>query len=396
MHCTRKITDDIVWIGADSRRLALFEGVYPAERGISYNSYLLLDEKTVLFDTVEQDVAPLFMSNLEHALGGRALDYIVVHHMEPDHSATLMDVLRRYPEAKVVCNAKVQAMIKQFFGVALDAQVVKENDTLSVGKHTLNFIFAPMVHWPEVMMTYESFEGILFSADAFGTFGALNGAIFADEVDFERDYLDEARRYYCNIVGKYGAQVQAVLKKASALDIKMLAPLHGFVWRSDIGYFVEKYSLWSSYTPERRGVVIAYSSVYGNTELAANILACRLRERGAFTVMYDTSVTHHSIILAECFKYSHLVFAAPTYNGGIFSTMDSLLRELAAHNLQGRTVAFIDNGSWAAILAKQMRAILEPLKNTSFIDSTPVLKSALCAGQDSEIETLADQILATL
>lgn len=396
MHCTRKITNDIVWIGADSRRLSLFEGVYPAERGISYNSYLLLDEKTVLFDTVEQDVAPLFMSNLEHTLGTRTLDYIVVHHMEPDHSATLMDVLRRYPDAKVICNAKVQAMIKQFFGVALDAKIVGEGDTLSVGKHTLNFIFAPMVHWPEVMMTYDSLDGILFSADAFGTFGALNGAIFADEVNFERDYLDEARRYYCNIVGKCGAQVQAVLKKASALDIKMLAPLHGFVWRYDIGFFVEKYSLWSSYTPECRGVVIAYSSVYGNTELAANILACRLRERGAFTVMYDTSVTHHSHILAECFKYSHLVFAAPTYNGGIFSTMDSLLRELVAHNLQGRTVAFIDNGSWAATSAKQMRAILEPLKNTTFIDVTPVLKSALHAGQDSEIDVLADRIFATL
>lgn len=396
MHCTRKITDDLVWIGADSRRLALFEGVYPAERGISYNSYLLLDEKTVLFDTVEQDVAPLFTSNLEHTLGGRELDYIVVHHMEPDHSATLIDVLERHPEAKVVCNAKTRAMITQFFGIEVDALVVSEGDTLTVGEHTLSFIFAPMVHWPEVMMTFDITSGTLFSADAFGTFGALNGAIFADEVNFERDYLDEARRYYCNIVGKYGAQVQAVLKKASSLDIKMIAPLHGFVWRSELDFFVGKYSLWSSYTPECRGVMIAYSSVYGNTELAANILACRLRELGVNTVMYDTSVTEHSHILAEAFKYSHLVFASPTYNGGIFSTMDSLLRELAAHNLQGRTVAFIDNGSWAAVSAKQMKAILEPLKNTVFIESVPTLKSAVTTERCEEIEALARTLAKTV
>ncbi len=392
MHCTRKITEDIVWVGSDSRRLALFEGVYKVPRGISYNSYLLIDKKTVLFDTVEQDVSPVFFANLEHELGERGLDYIVVQHMEPDHSATLFEALRRYPEARVVCNAKTSAMIAQFFGESVDALIVKEGDSLDTGKHTLRFVFAPMVHWPEVMVTFDETTGTLFSADAFGTFGALNGAIFADEVDFDRDYLDEARRYYCNIVGKYGPQVQTLLKKASGLEIKMIAPLHGFVWRDNLGYYIEKYDRWSSYTPEVKGVLLAYSSIYGNTELAANILACRLREMGVSLAMYDTSVTDHSHIVAEAFKYSHLVLAAPTYNGGVFSTMEYLLRDIASHNLQGRTVAFIDNGTWAAMATKQMKTILEPLKNTTFVDATVSVKSALGKGQDEEILALAKAI----
>ncbi len=392
MHCTRKITDDIVWVGADSRRLALFEGVYKVPRGISYNSYLLLDEKTVLFDTVEHDVAPIFMKNLQRELGGRGLDYIVVHHMEPDHSATLFDTLKRYPEAVVVCNAKTIVMIEQFFGEKPNHLLVKEGDTLSVGKHTLSFVLAPMVHWPEVMMTYDSYAKILFSADAFGTFGALNGAIFADEVDFDRDYLDESRRYYCNIVGKYGTQVQAALKKAASLDISMIAPLHGFVIRENLGYYLEKYNCWSTYTPEVRGVMLAYASIYGNTELAANVLACRLRELGVPVVMYDTSVADHSHVVAEAFKYSHLVFASPTYNGGAFSTMEYLLRELAHHGLKNRTVAFIENGTWASMASKQMRAIMETLPGTGFIDSTLVIKSAPRLDQSGEILTLAEAI----
>lgn len=396
MFCTRKISDDIIWVGADSRRLALFEGVYKVPRGISYNSYLLLDEKTVLFDTVEHDVAPTFMKNLEGALNGRSLDYIVVHHMEPDHSATLFDTLNKYPGAKVVCNAKTIAMIEQFFGKKPEHILVKEGDTLSAGKHQLSFVFAPMVHWPEVMMTYDSTAKILFSADAFGTFGALNGAIFADEVDFDRDYLDEARRYYCNIVGKYGTQVQAVLKKASAFDIKVIAPLHGFVWRENLGYYIEKYNLWSSYTPEVKGVMLAYASIYGNTELAANILACRLREAGVPLVMYDTSVTDHSHILAEAFKYSHLVLASPTYNGGAFSTMEHLLRDIAAHGLKNRKLAFLENGTWAAMATKQMKAILEPLAGTEFIPKTLVLKSAIRQNQKDELEALVAEIVESL
>jgi flavorubredoxin len=245
------------------------------------------------------------------------------------------------------------------------------------------------------MVTFDETTGTLFSADAFGTFGALNGAIFADEVDFDRDYLDEARRYYCNIVGKYGPQVQALLKKAGGLDIKMIAPLHGFVWRENLGYYIEKYSLWSSYTPEVRGVMLAYSSIYGNTENAANILACRLREEGIPLVMYDTSVTDHSHILAEAFKYSHLVLASPTYNGGAFVTMEQLLREIVSHNLQGRTIAFIDNGTWAAMATKEMKAILEPLKNTTFIETSLTMKSALGKGREGDIQALVEAIKAT-
>lgn len=396
MRCTRNIAKDVIWIGVDSRRLAFFEGVYKVPRGISYNSYLLLDEKTVLFDTVEQDVSPTFIENLEASLGARSLDYIVIHHMEPDHSATLVDVLAKYPKAKIVCNEKTKSMIEQFFDKRAECLLVKDGDTISVGTHTLRFVFAPMVHWPEVMMTFDETLGILFSADAFGTFGALNGAIFADEVDFDRDYLDEARRYYCNIVGKYGFQVQSVLKKLSSLNIKMLAPLHGLVWRENLEYYIDKYNLWSSYTPEVSGVMIAYSSIYGNTELAANILACRLKEAGISLAMYDTTVTDHSHILAEAFKYSHLVFASPTYNGGIFSTMDSLLREILSHNLNGRKIAFIENGTWSPMAAKKMREILAPLGKTTFIDITLVIKSALRDDQYEKIENLAKAICKTI
>lgn len=396
MRCTRNIAKDVIWVGVDSRRLAFFEGVYKVPRGISYNSYLLLDEKTVLFDTVEQDVSPTFIENLEASLGARSLDYIVIHHMEPDHSATLVDVLAKYPKAKIVCNEKTKLMIEQFFDKRAECLLVKDGDTISVGTHALRFIFAPMVHWPEVMMTFDETLGILFSADAFGTFGALNGAIFADEVDFDRDYLDEARRYYCNIVGKYGSQVQSVLKKLSSLNIKMLAPLHGLVWRENLEYYIDKYNRWSSYTPEVSGVMIAYSSIYGNTELAANILACRLKEAGISLAMYDTTVTDHSHILAEAFKYSHLVFASPTYNGGIFSTMDSLLREILSHNLNGRKIAFIENGTWSPMAAKKMREILAPLGKTTFIDTTLVIKSALRDDQYEEIENLAKAICKTI
>lgn len=396
MRCTRNIANDVVWVGVDSRRLAFFEGVYKVPRGISYNSYLLLDEKTVLFDTVEQDVSPTFMENLESTLGDRPLDYIVIHHMEPDHSATILDVLNKYPGAMIVCNEKTESMIEQFFDRRAECLPIKDGDTLSVGAHTLRFLFAPMVHWPEVMMTLDESLGILFSADAFGTFGALNGAIFADEVDFDRDYLDEARRYYCNIVGKYGSQVQSALKKLSSFNIKMIAPLHGFVWRENTDYYINKYTLWSSYTPEVSGVMIAYSSIYGNTELAANILACRLKEQGIPLAMYDTTVTDHSHVLAEAFKYSHLIFASPTYNGGVFSTMDSLLREIAKHNLKGRTIAFIENGTWSPMAAKKMREILSPLGKNTFIDQTLVIKSALRDSQREEIENLAKAICESI
>ena len=392
MYCTKNIASDLVWVGANDRRLAMFEGVYSVPAGVSYNSYLLTDEKTVLFDTVDKAVGRIFFENLEHGLGGRTLDYLIVHHMEPDHSATLSELLLRHPETTVVCNDKTAVMIAQFFGsgAAGRMQLVKEGDTLSTGTHELTFYMAPMIHWPEVMMTYDKTAHTLFTADAFGVFGALNGAIFADEVDFERDYLKEARRYYTNIVGKYGMQVQNLFRKITDLDIRMLCPLHGFVWRRDIEYFFKKYNLWSTYTPEEKGVMIAYASIYGNTENAAEILSSKLRERGVRTVMYDVSVTPASEIIAECFRWSHLVFASSTYNGGVFVTMDELLRDIAAHNLQKRTVAFMENGTWAPVSARQMTAIFAPLKNMTVLEQSISIRSSLTEGQLAEIEALAD------
>ncbi len=396
MYNTRKITADLSWIGASDRRLALFENVYPIPLGVSYNSFFLKDEKTVLLDTVDSAVAEQFFANLKHVLNGRNLDYMIINHMEPDHCSQIARVIALYPEVKIVCTAKTKQMIEQFFALILPTEqyiLVKDGDILPTGKHELTFVSAPMVHWPEVMVTFDKTDGILFSADAFGTFGAINGNIFADEVNFERDYLSEARRYYCNIVGKYGPQVQMLLKKASALDIKMICPLHGYIWRENIAYLVEKYSKWAAYEPEEKGVVIAYGSIYGNTENACEILAAKLAEKGVKNIkMYDVSVTHPSYIIAEAFRVSHLIFAAPTYNAGIFVNMENLLRDITAHNLQNRTVALIDNGSWAAMCAKQMKEELEKLKNIEFSEPIISLKSALSENQLKEIEDLADKI----
>ena len=398
MYCYRKIQDDLYWIGADDRRLAMFEGVYSVPRGVSYNAYLLLDEKTVLFDTVDKAVGKTFFENLSAVLAGRTLDYIFVHHMEPDHSATLAEAVLRYPDAKIVCNAATRRMMEQFFtfDVAPRFLEAKEGEALSTGRHSFCFVKAPMVHWPEVMVSYDTTDGILFSADAFGTFGALNGALFADEVDFDRDYLDEARRYYTNIVGKYGAQVTALLDKASLLDIRMICPLHGFVWRRDIGYYVGKYRLWASYTPEETGVMIAYASVYGNTENAASLLAVRLRERGIKTVMFDVSVTPASEIVAAAFRFSHLVFASTTYNAGIFVCMEALLSDLVAHNIQNRTVALIENGSWAPTSGSLMRKMLTPCKDMKILSQTLSLRSSLKESQLGALEALADALAATV
>ena len=391
MYCTRKVLDDLIWVGADDRRLACFEGVYGVPDGVSYNSYLLLDEKTVLFDTVDKAVYSVFLENVAQALNGRSLDYLVVHHMEPDHAATLELLVTRYPETKIICNAKIKTMLAQFFPMDLTERIVlvKEGDSFSSGRHNFSFVMAPMVHWPEVMMSYDSTDKVLFTADAFGTFGALNGRLFADETDFFGEHLDEARRYYTNIVGKYGPQVQAALKKAAALDIAYVCPLHGFVWRSRFGDFLEKYLLWSSYTPEERSVLLAYASVYGHTENAANILACRLAEKGVKVRMYDTSVTPASYIVSDAFRCSHLVFAATTYNAGVFVTMENLLHDLAAHNLQNRKVAIIENGSWAPTSGKVMRELLSGCKKLEFIADNITLKSALAPGQEEQLEALA-------
>ena len=398
MHCTRKVLDDLIWVGADDRRLSCFEGVYSVPEGVSYNSYLLLDEKTVLFDTVDKAVYQTFFENVEFALGGRKLDYLVISHMEPDHAYTIGDLIVRYPDVQIICNAKIKTMLGQFFARDLSDRIVlvKEGDTFSCGRHVLNFVNAPMVHWPEVMMTYDSTDGVLFSADAFGLFGALNGRLFADETDFFTEHLDEARRYYTNIVGKYGPQVQSVLKKAAGLDIKYVCPLHGFVWRSNFGEFLEKYQLWSSYTPEEKSVMIAYASVYGHTENAANILAVKLAERGVRVRMHDTSVIPASNIVSDAFRCSRLVFAATTYNNGVFVTMENLLHDIAAHNLQNRKIALIENGSWVPTSGKAMREILSGLKNVEFIGDNITLKSALTEGQLSELDALADVLAADL
>ena len=398
MYCTKKLTDDLVWVGGNDRRLAMFEGVYSVPTGVSYNSYLLTDDSTVLFDTVDKAVGKVFFENLAHALGGRKLDYVIIQHMEPDHSATLSELVLRYPEVTVVCNEKTRTMMEQFFTLdrSVKFHLVQEGDTLPTGRHTLQFLMAPMVHWPEVMVTYDLTGHILFSADAFGTFGALNGAIFADEVDFMRDYLDEARRYYCNIVGKYGTQVQALLQKASALEIEMICPLHGFVWRSNIGDYIEKYQRWSTYQPEDTGVMIAYASVYGNTENTAEIIASRLRDQGIRTVMFDVSVTPASEIVAAAFRWSHLLFASTTYNAGVFVSMDELLRDLAAHNIQNRTVAFVENGSWAATSGRLMREILSECRNMTFLNETVSLRSSLKPAQSADVDALVEALAATM
>ena len=398
MQNIQPVTSDLIYVGASDRRTALFENVYPIPRGVSYNSYVLLDEKTALFDTCDSSVSGQFFENVQAALEGRMLDYVVVHHMEPDHAATLMDLLLRHPEATVVTTAKAAQMMEQFFGSKpAQLQAVKEGDTLSLGRHQLVFTMAPMVHWPEVMMTYDTTDKVLFSADAFGTFGALSGNLFADEVDFEREWIDDARRYYTNIVGKYGVQVQNVLKKAATLDIKMICPLHGPVWRSNLEWFIGKHDLWSRYEPEDRGVVIIYGSIYGHTEAAALRLGTLLAQRGVKNIhVYDASRTHVSELVAECWRVSHIVLAASTYNNGLFTPIEELLLDLKAHGFQRRIWALIENGSWAAQSGKLMRAELEQMKDITIVGDTVSLKSAATLAQEEQLAALADALAATL
>ena len=395
MHSTRKVTDDLIYVGGSDRRLSRFENLFPIPKGVSYNSYVLLDEKTVLFDTADESISRQYIENVVHALNGRPLDYMVVQHMEPDHCAMIDDMLRRYPEAKMVCSAKAVGMFAQFYGtdVAARALVVKEGDKLSTGEHTLHFVMAPMVHWPEVMVTYDEKDKILFSADAFGTFGALAGNIFDDEITFDTTWMNDARRYYANIVGKYGVQVQALLKKAASLDIEMICPLHGPIWRKDLGLLLEKYQKWSTYEPEDKTVMIAYATMYGNTENAANVLAGMLADKGVKNIaMYDVSETDVSELVAESFRCSHLVLAAPTYNSRIQPKMEAYLSDIKALNLQNRTVAVIDNGTWAATAGKQMIGMLEGMKNMTLLENTISIKSALAENQLGALEALADEL----
>ena len=400
MHCVRKVTEDLYGIGANDHRLALFENIHPIPRGVSYNSYVLKDEKNVLFDTVDWSACRQFLENLDYVLGGEKLDYIVINHMEPDHGASLEEVLLRHPEAKIVSTPKAFVMMRQF-GFAVDSHEqiqAKEGETLSFGRHVVTFVNAPMVHWPEAMVTFDQTEGILFSADAFGTFGALDGKLFNDEMDFEKDWLEDARRYYTNIVGKYGAPVQALLKKASGLDIRMICPLHGPVWRSNIGWFIEKYDLWSRYVPEEKGVLIAYASMYGNTEAAAQALAAKLCEKGVTNVaVYDVSNTHVSQLIAETFRLSHIVLASVTYNMEIYPVMHSYLSDMKGLNVQNRTVAIIENGTWACKSGELMtRFVQEELKGMKVLDEKLTLSSALKEGQADALEALADSLAASV
>lgn len=379
MYNVRKVQEDLIWVGASDHRLNLFENIHPIPRGVSYNSYVLLDEKNVLFDTVDWSVCGQFLENLKHVLDGKKLDVIVIHHVEPDHLASLEEVMLRYPEARIYATAKAITMMEQFgFAVEGKTQAVKEGDTLELGKHTLTFVMAPMVHWPEVMVSYDSYGKTLFSADAFGTFGALDGKLFNDEVDFDRDWIDDARRYFTNIVGKYGVQTMNLLKKASQLDIEMICPLHGPVWRNNFSYIVEKHQLWATYTPEVKGVMIAYASVYGHTESAAQALASKLVQTGIKdVVVYDVSNTDPSYLVSEAFKYSHIVLASSTYNACVFPKMQDFLEHLKMLNFQNRTIAIMENGSWASMSGNLMRKMLEAMKNMNVLDSTVKINSSL-------------------
>lgn len=399
MHNIRKIAKDYYWVGASDRRLELFENIMPITKGVSYNSYLLVDEKTILLDTVDSSVSRQFLENVKYALNGRALDYMVVNHMEPDHCSIIEDMVLRYPELKLIGNVKTLQMIKQFFDFDVEERFVsvKEGDTFSSGNHTLTFVMAPMVHWPEAMFTYDVEEKILFSADAFGTFGALNGNLFNDEVNFDKDWLDEARRYYTNIVGKYGNPVQAALKKASTIEINMICPLHGPIWRNDLGYILDKYNKWSTYEPEDKTVMIVYGSMYGNTESAVNVLATKLAEEGVKNIVtYSVSNTHVSYLISEAFRCSHIVLAVPTYNGGVFTPMENFLLDLKAHGLQKRTFAFIENGTWAPTAACQMMSIVGEMKDMKVIEETITLKSSLKESQIEQLENLAKELAGEL
>ncbi len=392
----REITEDTFWLGGSDRRLALFENLFPLPDGVSYNSYLIRDEKNVLFDTADASIAGQFLENLGGALDGEKLDYLVILHMEPDHCAEIADVITRYPDVKLVGSVQTFKFLDQFFS-GLDKcerMIMKEGDTLSTGKHTYHFITAPMVHWPEVLMAYDDHTKVLFSADAFGTFGALDGGIFADDHDFEKEYLDEARRYYSNIVGKYGPQVQAVLKKAAGLDIGMIAPLHGPVWRENIPWFIDKYQKWSTYTPEDDEIVVIYGSLYGHTESAAETAAAHLRGKSGTSVkVYDVSKTHTSYLISEVFRASKIVLFCPTYNNGIYLPMAAFLHDLAALNVQNRTFALAENGTWAPAAGKLMKEELEKLKNVTVLEDVLTIKSALHPSDAARLEEFVDAVV---
>lgn len=398
MHSIRKITDDLTYLGVDDHRLHLFENIYPIPRGVSYNSYLLSDEKNVLIDTVDWSVCRQFMENLAFSLGGKKLDYVIIHHMEPDHAACLEQIILVYPEAKVISSEKSFLFMKQF-GVDVGDRgiIVKEGDSMSFGKHTFAFVEAPMVHWPEVIVSFDTTTGTLFSADGFGSFGALDGALFNDEVHFDAEWLPDARRYFTNIVGKYGPHVQSVLRKASTLGIKMICPLHGPIWRNNLGYILDKYIRWSSYTPEKKGVLIPYASMYGNTAQAAMAVASRLIQKGCLDVkVCDVSTTDPSDLIALTFYYSHLLLVCPTYNLGIYPPMLNYLNDLKAHNMQNRTVAIIENGTWACTAGKLMVKELEIMKAMTILTEGMTISSSVSEANIDAIDEIAKALLESM
>ncbi|MDF2594895.1 MAG: putative flavoprotein [Clostridia bacterium] len=400
MYSVQEITPQVFWVGGSDRRLERFENMFPLPNGVSYNSYLITDEKTALIDTVDASISALYLENVTHVLDGRPLDYLIINHMEPDHCASIEEIVRRYPEVQVIGNKKTFQFFEQYYSLDISANCLEVNEghELSLGNHTLRFYLAPMVHWPEVMVTYEISQGILFSADAFGSFGALSGNLFADETDFENAFADEARRYYANIVGRYGMQVQALLKKFTSVDIHMICSLHGPIWRKDdISYILDKYDKWSRYAPEKKGIVLFYASMYGNTENVINALANKLAKLGVQDMrLYDVSKTHPSYIISDVWKYSHMVIASPTYNMHLYFVMDSLLREMSALGIKNRKASLIGNHTWSSAALKNMQELVGTMKNIEIVGAPLDVRSTLKPDRESELDTLADAIYASL
>ncbi len=381
-----RITDTIKYVGVNDHKVDLFEGQYPVANGMAYNSYVILDEKIAVMDTVDANFTHEWLDNLEQVLDGRKPDYLIVQHMEPDHAANVANFLKVYPDTTVVANVKTFQMIYNFFGLTLEGQKleVTNGGTLSLGNHQLTFVFAPMVHWPEVMVTYDSTDKVLFSADGFGKFGAL---------DVEEDWDDEARRYFIGIVGKYGAQVQSLLKVAATLDIQIICPLHGPVLSEDLGHYIGLYDTWSSYTPEEEGIVIAYTSVYGHTKKAVDLLADKLRSKGCpKVVVYDLARDDMSLALSDAFRYSKLILATTTYNASIYPFMHDYISRLVEHNFQNRTVGLIENGSWAPLAAKVMREMMAKCKKINWLDTTVKILSAINQDNQDQLEAMADEL----
>ncbi len=399
MQITREIVSNVFWVGGNDHRIERFENMFPLPHGVAYNAYMILDDKTVLLDTVDVAIRDQFIENVVHVLDGRPLDYLVINHMEPDHCGNIEAIVRMYPEVKVVGNKKTFEFFNQYYSLDISKQavVVKEGDTITLGQHTLRFYMAPMVHWPEVMFTFEVSQGILFSADVFGSFGIHPGTLFADEVDYDRLFLDETRRYYTNIVGRYGSQVKAALSRLPMDSVKLLCPLHGPIWRTDIDYIVNKHLLWSSYKAEKQGVVLVYASMYGNTENAIFALANKLAERGVADMrVYDVSKTDGSYIIADLWKYSHFVLASPTYNMHLYLPMESLLRELAVLNFQNRAAAIMGNHTWASAAIKVSTGLLGTMKDIRLIGESLDIRSSLKAEQEGRLDALADAITQSL